>query len=736
MTATSGAGALVGTGGAEIVVDDLGWRPFGRETPVLEGLQLVVPAGQRVLLAGPSGSGKSTLLRAVAGVLASADSGERTGSVRVGGHDPQAQPGLVGLVLQDPGAGVVAAGVARDVAFGLENRAMPREQMAPVVVRALERVGLAALADAPTATLSGGESQRLALAGALALSPGALLLDEPLAMLDAATRDEVVDAVTRAVGDDGLTLLVVEHRLGPWLPHVDRLLVMDEHGALVADGPPAEVLATERARLLDLGVWVPGEPDPVPLTLDLGARAGAASVCARDVAVDRVSRPANRPPRVVRAVEGVDLDIPARACAALVGPSGSGKSSLLLALAGLERPASGEVQVAGVDPASLEGADVPRTVAWVPQSPAAGLVRRTVGEEIAVEGASAEVVARHEALLRAIGLADRRDADVAALSGGEQRRLAVAAAVVAHPAVLLTDEMTIGQDRHTWAAVVGIAEAVAASGGSVVHATHDDALVARCESVHALPARGAVPPSPTLRRSLGARGGPLSLVLAAMVAVVASLAVSGWRSGLAGVGATVLLGALALWAPGPSSQPGPTGRLRALAWRLGPILLAALGLAWSTWLLGGRRVDLAVEGVLRMLVAVLPSAVLLPLVDPDELGDHLAQRLHLPARPVVALGAALQRLQGIADLRTTLERARRMRGLGPRGDRIGHAAGITVAVLVEVLGAASRLAVAMDARGFAGARRRTWAQPAPWRLVDSLVVLLGLVPLGVVLLVR
>lgn len=225
-------------------------------------------------------------------------------------------------------------------------------------------------------------------------------------------------------------------------------------------------------------------------------------------------------------------------------------------------------------------------------------------------------------------------------------------------------------------------------------------------------------------------------MLAALVAIVASLAIDGWRSGLAGLGVEGLLGALALWAPGPRSQPGPSGRLRALGWRLGPMLVGAAGLAWSTWLLGGHRLDLAGEAATRLLVAVVPSAVLLPLVDPDDLGDHLAQRLHLPARPVVALGAALQRLQDIADLRTTLERARRMRGITPRGRRLGYLGAIVLAVLVEVLGSASRLAVAMDARGFAQAHARTWARPAPWVRADTAVLLGGLLPLAAVLLAR
>ncbi|MDQ6897744.1 MAG: energy-coupling factor ABC transporter ATP-binding protein, partial [Actinomycetota bacterium] len=184
---------------------------------MLDDLTLRIASGERVLLVGPSGSGKSTLLRAMAGLLLTADAGDLSGSVRVDGVEPGVVSGAVGLVLQDPGAGVVASTVQRDVAFGLENVGMPRAQMGPPVAQALAEVGLGHLAAARTETLSGGEQQRLSLAGALAMSPRVLLLDEPTAMLDPGNAAAVRAVVGDAVRARGLTLVVVEHRLGPWL---------------------------------------------------------------------------------------------------------------------------------------------------------------------------------------------------------------------------------------------------------------------------------------------------------------------------------------------------------------------------------------------------------------------------------------------------------------------------------------------------------------------------------------
>jgi len=189
-----------------------------------------------------------------------------------------------------------------------------------------------------------------------------------------------------------------------------------------------------------------------------------------------------------------------------------------------------------------------------------------------------------------------------------------------------------------------------------------------------------------------------------------------------------LLGLVALSAPGRGAPP-PAGRLRAMLTRLGPAALGALGVAWSAWLLGGRDLQVALGAGLRLLALVVPSVILLPYVNPDALGDHLAQRLHLPPRPVVAATAALARFQAFGQLWAELLLARRVRGVGAGralAARTRELAAVTFAMFVGTLGQAATLALAMDARGFAGARRRTWTGSAPWRVADSLVVLAGL----------
>lgn len=707
-----------------------------------------------MLLVGPSGSGKSTLLRALAGVLQAADSGDLSGSITVDGQPPHARAGAVGLVLQEPGSGVVAATVGRDVAFGLENTAVPRELMPSRVRAALAAVRLDMPQDTPTHALSGGEQQRLALAGALALEPTLLLLDEPTAMLDPGNAAAVRACVGEVVEQQRLTTVVVEHRLGPWVDFADRLLVLDREGQLVADGSPGGVLAEHGSALADQGIWVPGVPDPQPTPVPPGVfgcgplGANVVAVDAADVTVRRSVRTLNGATHATLAVSHQWLQARAGQTTALVGPSGSGKSTLMLALAGLVEIDDGVVRAhpslaphGERSPRHWDTVQLARAFAWVPQWSSSTIVARSVLDEVmttarAVGLVETEARARASTLLDLLGLGHLLHADPRHLSGGEQRRLAMAAAVVHQPALLLADEATVGQDRLTWSAVMGVVEALRDAGSAVVLTTHDDAVVARADRTVVLerPAQPALPAQP--RRSLVARCGPLSLLAGSALAVPAGVLAPHWTTSLAVLATQAALAALALLAPGEG--PRPRGRLARVLVRFLPGVIGAASVAWSTWLFGTRDLEVAAGAALRVLIIVFPSAVLIPFVDPDALGDHLAQRLRLPARPVVASAAALERVHTFGDIWAEIARARRVRGIGasPRSPRavLAEVGALTLGMLVRSLQAAANLAVAMDARGFSTAYRRTWWAPAPWRRADTIVVLCCLLPLGVAVL--
>lgn len=562
-----------GARAARIEFDDWGWRYAERDDWAVRGVDLVVEPGERVAVVGASGAGKSTLLRAVAAVLPdepdpdddSAAAAE--GSVLVDGVTPGSVRGRVGLVMQDPEAHTVMSRVGDDVAFGCENTGVPRGETWERVRSALDVVGLDLPLDRSTTMLSGGQRQRLALAGVLAMRPGALVLDEPCANLDPSGVRQVHDAVRALLDETGATMLVVEHRIGTWLDLANRLVLLEPGGGVIADGTPADVLRTHGDALTAAGVWVPGaEPErgsartPHPALPRAGEIPGSvsgstpvfrpldeASVTESKSTGKRTSPRAGEipgssaePTRVFRPLDegagaaehaaeqdllvaeglgtargrrqrvgsGIDLDVRAGRVIAITGPNGIGKSTLGLTLAGLLRPADGTLRATttlagdvGPAPHAWSSRELAVRIGTVFQDPEHQFVARTVREEISAGPRALgipDTAERVGELLDAFGLAHLADANPFTLSGGEQRRLAIATVVATRPPVVVLDEPTSGQDRATWQAVVDRLGALADAGTAVVAVTHDRDLVRALDADEVvLSATGATPAAET-----------------------------------------------------------------------------------------------------------------------------------------------------------------------------------------------------------------------------------------------
>jgi energy-coupling factor transporter ATP-binding protein EcfA2 len=483
---------------AEVVLRGFGWRHAGRRAWAVRDVDLHIAHGERVLLLGPSGAGKSTLLAALAGLLAD-DSGEAAGTVEIDGLDPRksresaatgawatgawatgawsdgrrGEPvfrrGGVGIVFQDPQTQLVMARSGDDVAFGLENRGVPAAQIWPRVSDALDRVGFPYPITRPTSALSGGEAQRLALAGVLAMRPSLLLLDEPTANLDPAGAQLVRDAIARSrVFTTETTLIIVEHRVTAALPLVDRVVVLEPGGGIRADGAPEVVFAAYGDRLADEGVWVPGFR-----VAPLKSTAPAATELARTEDLT-----------VARRLAAVSMTIRAGEVLAVTGPNGAGKSTLALALGGLLAPTSGRVHAFGdpKPPHRWRAATLTGRIGSVFQNPEHQFVTSRVADELAVGPRrmgrpAAEISATVDDLLDRLRLTRLAAANPYTLSGGEARRLSVATALATAPRLLVLDEPTFGQDRRTWIELVALLATLRDEGHAVVAVTHDDDFV-------------------------------------------------------------------------------------------------------------------------------------------------------------------------------------------------------------------------------------------------------------------
>lgn len=472
--------ADAGVGPARVDATGWGWRHAGRRRPALDGVDLRIGPGERVLLLGPSGSGKSTLLHALAGVLGGDDEGEQWGALRIDGRHAADARGRAGLVLQDPDSQVILARVGDDVAFGCENLGVPREETWRRVADALDAVGLDLPLDHPTSRLSGGQKQRLALAGALAMRPGLLLLDEPTANLDPDGVAEVREAVRRVLERAGSTLVVVEHRVDVWLDVVDRVVVLGADGRMIADGDPNHVIAARGAELAAAGVWVPGVPLDVPRVTDAAAADSAPMLAARGLAVGR--------PRTAVLHSGLDLALPAATSTVLTGPNGAGKSTLALTLGGLLPPRAGAVVAApelarglGDAPIRWRSRDLLTRIGTVFQEPEHQFVAATVRDELAVGPRALglpdpDVGARVDEVMHRLRLDHLAAANPFTLSGGEARRLSVGAVLATRPEVVILDEPTFGQDRLGWVELVRLLHELVEGGTTLLSVTHDAAF--------------------------------------------------------------------------------------------------------------------------------------------------------------------------------------------------------------------------------------------------------------------
>ncbi len=437
-----------------------GFRHRGAPEPVLEGVDLSVREGDRILIRGPSGSGKSTLLQILAGLAPEYVSGALTGTV-------ERLYDSMGVVLQNPEAQVVTPTVEEEVAFSLENDGVEVPEIRRRISGVLDRLGIGGLSERHPLSLSGGECQRVSLAAALAREPDILFLDEPTAYLDRASASSFFEALSKLPARTAV--VVVEHRIETAASVCSRAWEVTPRGGLIPSdfrtSPPLS--APPRPS----GEAVGPVPPPALEVRGLSHRYGTGAPVLRDV----------------------DLVVPAGRVAGLTGPSGCGKTTLLGRIARILPPGPGSIRIAGQDAPARKPAAFHASLMYIPQNPEHLFVAERVREELGLSGDPALELAER------FGLAGRLDSNPYRLSEGEKRRLNLCVALAERRPLCLLDEPTYGLDDSARDILVRDIRTLASSGTGVLMVSHDEEFLAAASDVVLRMKDGGIPREEALR---------------------------------------------------------------------------------------------------------------------------------------------------------------------------------------------------------------------------------------------
>ncbi|RPJ27405.1 MAG: ABC transporter ATP-binding protein [Chloroflexi bacterium] len=484
-----------------LVIEDLSFQYRTRPEPAIENISFELKPGEMLLIAGSSGCGKTTLARCINGLIPRSYRGKRDGRVLLHGKDvaemqiaDMAQ--IVGTLLQDPERQIVASNVYNEIAFGPENLGLPRAEIIARVEQAMKRVGVEHLRDRETFNLSGGEKQKVALAGLLAMNPSILLLDEPLASLDPASAYEALD-VFRSLADEGKTVVLIEHRVEDAIAaRPDRLLYM-ENGQVkylgsIKDLPmeidhrevklPAEWIVK---RVRQMGGEIDKRSTPRSGSADKTEPAQTVERGEPLVVFENVDfRYSAETPFIL---QDVNLTINRGDLIAVLGPNGAGKSTLVKHAIGLLKPTQGHVLVEGKDTRSMSVAQIARVLGYVFQSPTHMLFAPTVREELEFGPRNLEF--KKEVMqesvtnsISTVNLNGLEEYPPLGLSFGQQKRTTIAAVLAMRSKIMIMDEPTAGQDYANYThfmdamcrpSTEGSRSLVAANFAATLFITHD-----------------------------------------------------------------------------------------------------------------------------------------------------------------------------------------------------------------------------------------------------------------------
>ncbi|WP_227935426.1 ABC transporter ATP-binding protein [Alkalihalobacillus deserti] len=501
-------------------IDDLTVRYPFQNKDVLKGVNLDIEKGETVLILGPSGGGKSTLALALNGIIPKSMEAEVSGTVAIDGKDPISLSfseicNHIGILFQDPDTQFCMLSVEDEILFGLENLHLSKEEMDVRLERSLQLVGLIDWKKAQIRELSGGMKQKLGLACLIAMDPEVFILDEPTANLDPASTEEIFDLMIKLSSELNKTLIFIEHKLDQLLPYLERVIVLGKTGEIIADDTPRTIFNHSFNELTEQGIWVPKicayaksleqkglqwETFPLSkkewecefekrrLTLpeaiieEKEAAAVSPNVNPRSsiLHVDHVSYSYKNH----HVLKDIDFSIQSGDFVAVLGPNGTGKSTLAQILIGLLKPRKGDIYFDDVSLQELKVHELMQKVGFVFQNPEHQFVCDTVEEELAyglkILGLTKEEwQPRVNKLLEQFHLVEQRASNPFSLSQGQKRRLSVATMLTNDQKLLILDEPTFGQDYVNTEALMNLLTELNQNGKTIMMITHDMELVAK-----------------------------------------------------------------------------------------------------------------------------------------------------------------------------------------------------------------------------------------------------------------
>lgn len=485
---------------------DFGFQYKSQTGATLHNIDLTIYQGEKVLLLGPSGSGKSTLVNCINGLNPFSYEGTITGSCKIAGIETKdasifALSKVVGTVLQDSDAQFVGLSVGEDIAFALENDNVPRKEMLPKVQKASETVGMENFLLHVPYELSGGQKQKVALAGVIHDNVDLLIFDEPLAALDPKMGMYAVDLIDRIQKEQEKTVLIIEHRLEDVLyRHVDRILLMNE-GRLVFDGVPDELLAS--GLLPEYGIRE-------PLYIMAMKYAGCTFDKNRNLSdiytmdLEPFREPLLRQQKLIwqkyvpkpgkellkaeqvsysygknEVLRNISFSIREGEKVAFVGKNGAGKSTMAKLICGIIRPTRGNIVISGQNYLKLSIKEIGEKIGYVMQNPNQMLVKSIIREEVelalTLRGKSkAEIEEAVKSTLKMCGLYGMRNWPVSAVSYGQRKRITIASILVLKPEIIILDEPTAGQDYYHYTEIMNFLDELNREYGiTIVFITHD-----------------------------------------------------------------------------------------------------------------------------------------------------------------------------------------------------------------------------------------------------------------------